>query len=521
MSGGTPAPGSIPVAPASAEVRYRIEDIIGEGALAVVAAARDLELSRPVALKLLKKGGAIDEEDRRRFFHEAEVLAGMDHPAVPPVYARGALPNGMPFYAMRLVRGSTLRELLKCWRITDMGRNEERAKLVDIFEKVCGALAHAHAQGIIHRDIKPSNIMVGEHGEVHLLDWGLAKTLQGQAEEEGRLTRARMIIGTPAYMSPEQASGRSREADCRSDVFMMGIVLYEMLCGHHPFPAEDPAEIRDQILAGVQVRPRDCDRRVPPELDAICMKALAAHPDERYRDAQALEQELQAYAAGAPLSAYRPGWIRRTGARIAARPGTSAALMALAAAILLLAGAGGGYWQARRDADTRTLQAAEHYLEAIQPSLAGWAADASGEQGPWVQQRALVLMTLADQQAAELKAYLLGRHVQSLQPAVDALGLPLAQQFRDYYRDCIERNLEAGQLLRAHYAAWRALHEEGDLAWSASERQELEALRSRAEAAIVAAYGQGAVPQWGSISPAAVFQASAEHIDAKDSSGVR
>jgi len=183
---------------ADAAVRYTLGEVLGEGALGRVVAAEDAELQRPVALKYLKEARKADASDVQRFLHEAEILARLEHPSVPPVHTRGTLPTGQPFYTMRLVRGTTLREQLKCWRITDMGRPAERAKLLDSFEKICDALGHAHTVGIIHRDLKPSNVMTGDHGEVYVLDWGLARTV----EPKQHLTKPYFVMGTPAYMSP-------------------------------------------------------------------------------------------------------------------------------------------------------------------------------------------------------------------------------------------------------------------------------------------------------------------------------
>ncbi len=217
--------------------RYLIGETLGEGGMAVVYQATDIELQRPVAVKRLRTEYAVQKEIRQRFFAEAEILAGLDHPGTTPVFGAGQLPDGDPFYAMKKVHGQTLFELLEERSEDDLRDRGNRAHFIEIFIRACQAVAAAHDQGVIHRDLKPANIMVDDLGVVYVMDWGLAKRLvedEDGDQSDPQRTRLGAVMGTPAYMSPEQASGHGATSDRQTDVFSLGVMLYEILTGVNP-----------------------------------------------------------------------------------------------------------------------------------------------------------------------------------------------------------------------------------------------------------------------------------------------
>src|SRR5579884_1793009 len=223
---------------------------IGVGGMGEVYRCGDDALRRDLALKVLRADLHADADAEQRFLREARLTGSLQHPGVVPVHHLGRLADGRPCYTMKLVRGRTLADLLR----EEPDGPERLPRLLAIVEKVCQAVAFAHSKGVIHRDLKPSNVMVGEFGEVQVMDWGLAKELshaesgvppneateevetEGRAEEAAGLSRAGAALGTPAYMSPEQAAGDWDIVDERADVFALGAILCEMLTGRPPYP---------------------------------------------------------------------------------------------------------------------------------------------------------------------------------------------------------------------------------------------------------------------------------------------
>lgn len=338
--GAEPEPGSpagntaVPSAPAAAtepageagetdapvEARYRLGRGLGSGGMGEVFAAEDRELRREIAVKVLRRTGPFA---RDRFLAEAQVTAQLEHPNIVPVHDLGTLDDGRPFLAMKQVRGASLREWL-----TSPPPPGLEARL-DVLRRVCDAMAFAHAQGVLHRDLKPENVMVGAFGEVLVMDWGLARLI---AAPEGapaaplhvdRFDHGAMrtvdggVAGTPAYMPPEQASGRLAELDARSDVYALGALLYELLTGRPPF--EGPTDqVLAAVVAGRLVPPRRVAPEVPRELEAVVLRAMSLRKEDRYPSAEALREDLDAFIARRPLRHVRSSFGERV-AKWAAR----------------------------------------------------------------------------------------------------------------------------------------------------------------------------------------------------------
>jgi eukaryotic-like serine/threonine-protein kinase len=276
--------------------RYEIVEEIGRGGMGTVYTARDLSLDREVALKVVSM---LDESGdvARRMLAEARVLATLEHPGVVPVHDVGTLPDGRTFYTMKLVRGARLDEHLR-------GLNSVAERL-RVFERVCEAVAFAHARGIVHRDIKPANVMVGPFGEVLVLDWGVATVLAEVAPDE-----VGVAVGTPGFMAPEQARGGA--ADARADVYALGGILLYLLTGEAPPTGFE----RDRALE-IESRLRETSD-VPRALRAVCLKALAIDPAERYQSVTLLASDVARFLVGLPVRAHRETLFERA-ARVAVK----------------------------------------------------------------------------------------------------------------------------------------------------------------------------------------------------------
>jgi serine/threonine-protein kinase len=314
-----------PAAPApSPGERYQVRQQLGHGGMGDVVLVHDGLIGRDVALKQLRKH---TPKTRRRFAREARIQGQLEHPAVAPVYDLGDTPEGNPFFTMKRVRGNSLRSVLT----TETSLRLSRRRLLTAFSQVCLAVHYAHERGIVHRDIKPENIMLGDYGEVYLLDWGIAKIMgQPDQTEEGEetqvMTRAGELLGTVGYMAPEQSSGEREQVDARADVYSLGAVLFEILTLErlHP-PAPVPTMIR-QILEGVDARcsVRAPDRDVPPELERLCVLATRRDPGQRLQTARELHAAIELY-----LDGDRDFELRRTNAQLHARAAREAANAAM------------------------------------------------------------------------------------------------------------------------------------------------------------------------------------------------
>jgi eukaryotic-like serine/threonine-protein kinase len=301
--------------PTSQGLRFRILRPHARGGIGLVSVALDVELNREVALKEIQDHQADDPGSRTRFVLEAEITGRLEHPGVVPVYGLGSSPAGRPYYAMRLIKGDSLKEAVDRFHI-EGGQPWALRGLLNRFVAVCYAVAYAHSRGILHRDLKPANIMLGPYGETLVVDWGLAKVI-GRADAldtpeatlrpsgSGGETADGSTVGTPAYMSPEQAEGRLDALGPRSDVYSLGATLYYILTGRPPFADGDLATILRQVRQGEFSSPKAVNSNVSRALDSLCLKAMSLRPDDRYDSARAVAEDLEHWLADEPITAYR------------------------------------------------------------------------------------------------------------------------------------------------------------------------------------------------------------------------
>jgi tetratricopeptide (TPR) repeat protein len=308
--------------------RFRPLRPLGRGGLGEVHVALDEELHREVALKEVQARFLGDPDSVRRFVREAEVTGRLEHPGVVPVYGLGAYPDGRPYYAMRLIRGESLESAIQRFHEADRpGRDAgERSlsfrTLLSRFVAVCNAVAYAHSRGVLHRDLKPANVMLGPFGETLVIDWGLAKVLPGTpsgpegaapaspSSGDALLTDPGVLAGTPAYMSPEQAAGDQAAVGPTSDVYALGAILYAVLTGQAPFRSQLVA-ILAEVQQGAFVPPQRIKTGVPRALAAICLKAMALSPSDRYATATELAADVERWFSDEPVLAYREPLMER------------------------------------------------------------------------------------------------------------------------------------------------------------------------------------------------------------------
>jgi len=379
---------AFPVTGTGSCARFRILRFHGRGGLGEVFIARDEELSRDVALKKIRPDRDGDDL-RARFVIEAKVTGGLEHPGIVPVYSLGVADDGRPFYAMRFLGDDSLIQVIKAYHERHPRPDPtavEFRRLLGRFVAICEVIAYAHSRGVLHRDLKPHNVMLGRFGETLIIDWGLARST-GQSDpggaEPGGVPLAPPsragptsslpghLIGSPPYMSPEQAAGKLDELGPATDVYGLGAILYSILTGHSPVLhlENEPAEsVCARVVRGEIAPPRSRNPRIPRALEAVCLKALARRPEDRYPSARVLADDVERWLADEPVSARRdPLWTRFWRWVRKHRTLTAAAVSML---VIGLAAALYGYQRERafahdlRAADERTFRRLQEAIQA-------------------------------------------------------------------------------------------------------------------------------------------------------------
>ena len=319
-----------------------------------------MQLNREVALKELLEEHLAKQDSRARFLLEAEVTARLEHPGIVPVYGIGLNASGEPFYVMRFIKGESFKEAVQQFHKGRGGRGLRSGQsslrfqqLLRRFVDVCYTIEYAHSRGVIHRDLKPSNVIVGKYGETLVVDWGLAKcvgknekrvledeaTIRPSSHSGSTDTVAGFAVGTPAFMSPEQAEGETSHVGFASDVYGLGATLYYLLTGQNPITDREVTTALRHARRGEFLRPREVNPEIPLPLEAICLKAMAHRAEDRFDSPRLLAHDLELWLAGEPVSAWpEPLWLKLR--RWVIRNRT---LVSSAAAALLVALVTGGY----------------------------------------------------------------------------------------------------------------------------------------------------------------------------------
>jgi tetratricopeptide (TPR) repeat protein len=312
-----------PIAVSLGRNRYLIKKFHARGGMGEIWVSEDSHLGREVAVKMLSLGG---QDAKKRFLAEAQVTGQLEHPGIVPVHDMGLDEAGRPFYVMKFVRGRSLKQAIDEYHATGSNQGDRELqwhRLLQVFVDICHAVAYAHSRGVLHRDLKPDNVMLGPYGETMVLDWGLAR-VRGQPEainsppgisgsSSGTAeTTAGSIMGSPLYMAPEMAHGKMLDVDERTDVYLLGATLYQILTGQPPRDGQSRDEILNLARTSQPVPPRGRKPDIPKAIEAICLKASAEDKDNRYASALNLAQDVQRYLAGEPVLAFPENAFART-----------------------------------------------------------------------------------------------------------------------------------------------------------------------------------------------------------------
>ena len=307
--------------------RYDLLGELGRGGMGVVYLARQVDLGRTVALKMILASELASAEDVRRFYEEARTAARLRHPSIVAIHEVGQI-EGQHYFTMEHIEGCSLLKVLRDKPI-------EPTAAAHLLISIARAVDYLHAHGIVHRDLKPSNILIGPQGEPYLTDFGLAKWTTTRQH----LTRTGVVVGTPNYMSPEQASAGAEALSGRSDIFSLGAILYEMLTDRPPFAASNPVDTLLQVMEKDPLDPSQLRPNVPRELARICLRCLEKKPADRYPTAAALAEDLHRYLGGQPIEAGGISTARELGRWARRQPALASRLAGLAVASVITAGA--------------------------------------------------------------------------------------------------------------------------------------------------------------------------------------
>ncbi len=502
-----------------ASERYQLSRQHAEGGLGRVWIARDGDLGRDVALKEILPERARTPGMRARFLDEARITGQLEHPGIVPVYelVAGDGDEQSSFYTMRFVRGRTLSEAILAYheaRPHDRASHLGLRELLGAFVAVLNAIAYAHSRGVVHRDLKGANIIMGDYGEVMVLDWGLAKLVE-QDEQDGpsaivverdgeQGTVCGQVLGTPAYMSPEQAQGERNAVGPASDIYSLGVILYEILAGGLPFSGSDTAALLKNVVEQTPVPPRRRNVSCPPALEAVCLKALRKTPAHRYASAQALADDVRCWLADEPVSAYPEPIVQRA-ARWTRRHRT---LVASAAAMLLvgfLATTVGLFFVKQQQLLTDAArQQAEHHRDVARATIDRYLIKVSSDvllNQPGLQHLRSELMSLAvdhfqqivdeakddpDAQVDLGMAYGrladLRRQLGGNEEAVDLIARSL-QALEPFRNRAMPNSTHLRHLAAAHFNRGVLYDDRGDFATSIESMQQSLALRQKLHAA--------------------------------------
>jgi tRNA A-37 threonylcarbamoyl transferase component Bud32 len=285
--------------------------ILGEGGMGQVYEGFEGGLGAHAAVKILREELLEDREIRDRFDGEVRIMSSIEHPGCLPIYGWGTDSKGRPFYAMKQVSGTTLAELL-----AERGDQRKslvwRRRLLHIFQSICETMGYAHENGIVHRDLKPENIMIDPFGSVYVIDWGIAKRSgSDRTTTGGTRTLTGSVMGSPGYMAPEQADGKSDQAGPEADVFALGVILYEILTGEAPFEGSTERESMAHTVNRDPEQPRRKNLLLSRSISAVCMKALHKDPPQRYRNAAQFAEDITAFNEGRAVAVIKPSLAER------------------------------------------------------------------------------------------------------------------------------------------------------------------------------------------------------------------